>query len=249
MVQGTPDCQSFFIKQLKNIQNQKLPKVNNVQKSTTQQQDVDHKAFNSKGNYGPKTEANITVSEKEVNEIPATVFPMNKNTVSYSSPLSFTTPTNISSKFSERSGAVLTPSRIAQISQIKDSVISLEDKFVNFKICTENKLAEMVNNQAFQDKLDIVSQSQKTETRILQSKINDLERSDETLVNKVKNLEEQNKQQFRQIEKLEGSVNTLMSLVKDFFKNYTNPEKKQTQEEETLAVISITFQLLTNMKS
>ena len=49
--------------------------------------------------------------------------------------------------------------RIAQISQIKDLVISLGDKFVNFKICTENKLAEMVNNQAFQDKLDTMSQS------------------------------------------------------------------------------------------
>ena len=239
MVQGTPDCQSFFIKQFRNIQNQKLPKVNNVKQSTTQQQlDVDHKVFNSKGNYGPKTEANLPVSEKEINEIPAAVFPMTKNAVSYTSPLSFTTPTNISSKFLERSGAVLTPSRIAQISQIKDSVISLEDKFVNFKICTENKLAEMVNNQAFQDKLDTVSQSQKTETRILQSKINDLERSYESLVNKVKNLEEQNKQQFRQIGKLEGSVNTLMSLVKDIFKNYTNPEKKQTQEKEILASIS-----------
>ena len=75
---------------------------------------------------------------------------------------------------------------------------------------------------------DIVSQSQKNETRILQQKINDLERSNETLVNNVKNLEEQNKQQFRQIGKLEGSVKTLMSLVKDIFKNYTNPEKKQT---------------------
>ena len=96
----------------------------------------------------------------------------------------------------------------------------------------------MVNNQAFQDKLDTVSQSQKTETRILQSKINDLERSNESLANKVKNLEEQNKQQFRQIGKLEGSVNTLMSLVKDIFKNYTNPEKKQTQEKEILASIS-----------
>ena len=54
-------------KSYKNIQNQKLPKVSNVQKSTTQQQlDVDHKAFNSKGNYGPKTEANIPVSEKEL---------------------------------------------------------------------------------------------------------------------------------------------------------------------------------------
>ena len=237
MVQGTPDCQSFFIKQFKNIQNQKLQKVN--KKSTTQQQlDVDHKVFNSKGNYGPKTEANLPVSEKEINEIPAAVFPMTKNAVSYTSPLSFTTPTNISSKFLERSGAVLTPSRTAQISQIKDSVISLEDKFVNFKICTENKLAEMVNNQAFQDKLDTVFQSQKTETRILQTKINDLERSNETLVNKVKNLEKQNKQQFRQIGKLEESVNTLMSLVKDIFKNHTNPEKKQTQEEEILAVIS-----------
>ena len=29
-----------------------------------------------------------------------------------------------------------------------------------------------------------------------------------------------------------------MSLVKDIFKNYTNPEKKQTQEEEILAVNS-----------
>ena len=114
MVQGSPDYQSFFIKQLKNIQNLKLPKVNNVQKNTIQQEDVDHKAFNSKGNYRLKTEANIPVSDKEVNEIPATVVPMTtKNTVSYSSPLSFTTPTNISSKFSERSGAVLTPSRIA----------------------------------------------------------------------------------------------------------------------------------------
>ena len=54
----------------------------------------------------------------------------------------------------------------------------------------------------------------------------------------MKNLEEQNKQKFRQIGKLEGSVNTLMSLVKDIFKNYTNPEKKQTQEKEILAVIS-----------
>ena len=239
MVRGTPDCKSFFIKQLKNIQNQRLPKVNNVQKSTTQQQlDVDHKVFNSKGNYGPKTEANLPVSEKEINEIPAAVFPKAKNVVSYSSPLSFTTPPNISSKFLERSAAVLTPSRIAQISQIKGSLISLEDKFVNFKICTENKLAEMVNNQAFQHKLDSVSQFQKTETRILQSKINDLERSNETLVNKVKNLEKQNKQQFRQIGKLEESVNTLMSFAKDIFKNYTNPEKKQTQEEEILAVIS-----------
>ena len=84
----------------------------------------------------------------------------------------------------------------------------------------------MVNNQAFQDTRDIVSQSQKTESRILQLKINDLERSNETPVNKVKNLEEQNRQQFRQIGKIEERVNALMSLVTDILKNYTNPEKK-----------------------
>ena len=188
------------------------------------------------GNYGLKTEANILVTEKEVDEISAAVFPMTKHTVSYSSPLSFTTPTNISSKFLKRSNGVLTPSRIAQISQIKDSVISLEDKFVNFKICTENKLAEMVNNQGFQDKLDTVFQE--TETRILQSTINDLERSDEKLVNKVKNFEEQYKQQFRQTGKREGILNTLMSFVKDIFKNYTNPEKTTDTRRRNVAVIS-----------
>ena len=39
----------------------------------------------------------------------------------------------------------------------------------------------------------------------------------ETLSHKVKTLEDQNKNQFKQIGKLEGQINTLMSLVTDVF--------------------------------
>ena len=53
----------------------------------------------------------------------------------------------------------------------------------------------------------------------------------------MKNLEEQNKKQFRQAGKIEGILNTLMSFVKDIFKNSTNPDKS-TDTRGKFAVIS-----------
>ena len=114
----------------------------------------------------------------------------------------------------------MTPSRVAQIAQIKDTVESLESSFVNLKLKTESKFGEMVTQQTFQDKSFSLAQSQKTDIRSLQSRCNNLETAKEILTNRVKTLEDQNQQQFRQIGKSEGAVNTtLTSLVKDIFHN------------------------------
>ena len=74
----------------------------------------------------------------------------------------FTTPRHITFEFLERSGALLTPSRVAQIAQIRNTVESLESSFVNLKLKTESKLGEMVTlRQTFQDKCFSLAQSQK----------------------------------------------------------------------------------------
>ena len=52
---------------------------------------------------------------------------------------------------------------------------------------------------------------------MLQSRCSDLELEKEVMMNRIKTLEDQNKQRFRQIGKLEGSVSTLTTLVKDVF--------------------------------
>ena len=76
-----------------------------------------------------------------------------------------------------------------------------------------------MTQQTFQDKCFSLAQSQKTDIRSLLSRCNDLETAIEILNNRVKTLEDQNKQQFRRIGKLEGAVNTLTSLVRDIFQN------------------------------
>ena len=65
-----------------------------------------------------------------------------------SSVTSFSTPlnTSIASKFLERGGLVLTPSRVTQITQIKKTVSCLESEVAGFKINTDNRLADSVSN-------------------------------------------------------------------------------------------------------
>ena len=70
----------------------------------------------------------------------------------------FTTPKDITSKFLERSRAVLSPARIAQIGQIKDTVTSLESNFIEFKLNTEAKLSGTVSQELFQDKIHSLTQ-------------------------------------------------------------------------------------------
>ena len=108
----------------------------------------------------------------------------------------FTTPKDITSKFLERSGAVLSPARIAQIGKIKDTVTSLESNFVEFKLNTEAKLLGTISQEFFQDKIHSSTQSHKTEIRMLQSRCSDLELAKEVMMNRIKTLEDQNKQQF-----------------------------------------------------
>ena len=84
----------------------------------------------------------------------------------------------------ERSGAVLSPARIAQISQIKDTVGTLETKFVDLNLLTENKLEDTISKQTFDDRIFSLTQSHKTEIRILQStRCHDLEMAKEVLSN------------------------------------------------------------------
>ena len=69
---------------------------------------------------------------------------------------------------------------------------------------------------------------------MLQSRCFDRELEKEVMMNRIKTLEDQNKQQFRQIGKLEGSVNTLTTLVKDIFKkNITTVELNEVQPNES----------------
>ena len=70
---------------------------------------------------------------------------------------------------------------------------------------------------------------------MLQSRCSDLELEKEVMMNRIKSLEDQNKQQFRQIGKPEGSVNTLTTIAKDVFKkNITTVELNEVQPNESL---------------
>ena len=84
----------------------------------------------------------------------------------------FSTPLNksIASKFLERGGLVLTPSRVTQITQIKETVSCLEFEFATFKINTDNRLADSVSHEMFQDKITAINQQHKLDIRNLKLK-------------------------------------------------------------------------------
>ena len=54
-----------------------------------------------------------------------------------------------------------------------------------------------------QDKITAINQQHKLDIRNLKSRVSDLESPNDTLMKKLKTLEDQNKQQFRNIGKLE----------------------------------------------
>ena len=85
----------------------------------------------------------------------------------------FSTPKNssITRKFLERSGSFLSPSRIAQISQTKDTVGRLEAEFATFKLSIERRLLETVVSQLFQDMICSLTQSNNLETKTLKSRM------------------------------------------------------------------------------
>ena len=110
----------------------------------------------------------------------------------------------------------------------------MEVDFATFKLSTERRLLETVDSQLFQDKIYSLTQSNNLETKALKSRINDLEMAKETLSRKVKTLEDQNKSQFKQIGKLEGQINTLMSSVTDVFKaNIRSDPKPSSQDSKS----------------
>ena len=241
MVQGTPDCQSFFIKHFQSMQ--AVVNANNASnsdqmsdKSTHPKEPVD----NSIPIALPKP---VMTNSSTPNDIPESTCKNSSPKILPHTPITpsvSVTPSSIANKFLERSGAVLSPARIAQISQIKDTVGTLETKFVDLKLLTENKLEDTISKQTFDDKIFSLTQSHKTEIRILQSRCHDLEMAKEVLSNKVKTLEEQNKCQFKQIGKLEGSLNTLTTLVKDLFQNNKQSDittPKLISEEVTISNI------------
>ena len=139
--------------------------------------------------------------------------------------------TSITSKFLERGGLALTPSGVAQITQIKETVSCLESKFASFKTNTDNRLADSVSNEMFQDKITAINQQHELDIRNLKSRVSDLELSDDTLLKKLKILEDQNKQQFRNIGRLEGQVLTLTSLLKDKFQTKVKFEMPPSEDE------------------
>ena len=233
MVQGTPDSQTFFIKHFRDLNNKSEP--DESRKNTISEEQKPDKVQDSL--------AKPTLSLKPLSssrlDIPSSTLPSVSQS-SLPSPTSstpFTTPKDKTSKFLERSGAVLSPARIAQIGQIKDTVTSLESNFIEFKLNTEAKLSGTVSQEFSQDKIHSLTQSHKTEIRMLQSRCSDLELAKEVMMNRIKTLEDQNKQQFRQIVKLEESVNTLTTLVKEVFKkNITNEELNEVQPNESSVV-------------
>ena len=57
----------------------------------------------------------------------------------------------------------LSPSRIAQISQTKETVGRLEAEFATFKLSIERRLLETVDSHLFQDKIYSLTQSNNLE--------------------------------------------------------------------------------------
>ena len=214
MVQGTPDCQILFMKYFKE--------------------------FPAFGHSTPlKTkEVELLQPETKIYEDANTAKSTSKEAESFVLPTTtkFSTPKNSSTttKFLERSGSFLSPSRIAQIQQTKETVGRLEAEFATFKLSIERRLLERDDNQLFQDKIYSLTQSNNLETKTLRSRINDLEMAKETLSHKVKTLEDQNENQVKQIGKLDGQINTLMSLVTDVFKaNIRSDPKPSSQDSKS----------------
>ena len=232
MVQGMPDCQTFFIKHFRDLNNKSEP--DESRKNAISEEQKPDKVQDSL----PKpTLPQKSLSSSRLDISSSTLLSVSQNSLPSPTPSTpFTTPKDITSKFLERSGTVLSPARIAQIGQIKDTVTSLESNFIEFKLNTEAKLSGTVSQELFQDKIHSLTQSHKTEIRKLQSRCSDLELEKEVMMNRIKTLEDQNKQQFRQIGKLEGSVNTLTTLVKDIFKkNITTVELNEVHPNESFA--------------
>ena len=149
MVQGTPDCQAFFIKHFKDQTSaltdvrikdesgkrevpEKLESSLKVGEASSQykQESLTKLGLVNSSNKTPSS-SSVTDSKVQVTTNTASE-PLNSVPISTQG-TPFSTPRHITSKFLERSGALLTPSRVAQIAQIKDTVESLESSFVNLK--------------------------------------------------------------------------------------------------------------------
>ena len=120
----------------------------------------------------------------------------------------------------------------------------LELEFVSFKINTDNRLADSVSNEMFQDKNTAINQQHKLEIRNLKSRVSDLELSNDTLLKKLKILEGQSKQQFRNIGKLKGQVLTLTSLLKDKFQTNVKTDIIPPSEDEIIVNVPISNRLV-----
>ena len=142
MVQGTPDCQTFFIKHFRDLNNKSEP--DESRKNTISEEQKPDKVQDS---LLKPTLPQKSLSSSRL-DIPSSTLPrVSQNSLPSPTPSTlFTTPKDITSKFLERSGAVLSPARIAHIGQIKDTVTSLESNFIEFELNTEAKLSGTVRS-------------------------------------------------------------------------------------------------------
>ena len=117
----------------------------------------------------------------------------------------------------------------------------METECATFKLSRERRLSEIFDSQLFQDKIYSLTQSNNLKTKTLKSRIDDLEMAKENLSHKVRTLEEQNKYQFKQIGRLEGQINTLMSSVTDVFKcsikSVPNPSSQNIKSDDDDEVV------------
>ena len=224
MVQGTLDCQNLFMRHFKDIsvhQEMKEPLildkshlastdsvVNDVLAQPPTQLSLHTDSMSIQSSTAPKSRNPTTYVNKKSSDFKSKSLANTSATLMSSRLLSVTSfpaplNTSMATKLLERGRLVLMLSRVTQITQIKETVSCLESEFVSFKINTDNRLADSVNNEMVQDKITAIHQQHKLDIRNLKSRVSDLESPNDTLMKKLKILEDQNKQQFRNNRKLE----------------------------------------------
>ena len=199
MVQGTPDCRNHFMRHFKDISvHQEMKVLLNLDKShqastnrvvndvLVQPQLSQHTTSMSiQSSSAPESGNPVIVVDGKSSDSKSKSLANTSDTLlssRLSSVISFSTPlnTSIASKFLERDGLVLTPSIVAHVTQIKETVTCLESEFASFKFNTDNRLADSISNEMFQDKIIAINRQHKLEIRNLKSRVNDLDLSNGT---------------------------------------------------------------------
>ena len=129
----------------------------------------------------------------------------------------------------------LSTSRQNQLTNICNTVSNLESDLISFKEEIQTKLDTMHNLQLLNEKLESAQLKHQNEISLLSRKVYDLQLENMNLKADLTKLLSSDKKQYRQMGKIESSINKLNAAI---YVNETLPAKIPTQQERIKDTVS-----------